>query len=312
MVTFPQLLRQTTAHCNHRGRQLATGVLVFGSISVVLWILAVRIGMTEGIAQLQTILGPEATARVQTQIGMIGSQQDVERIGMVISNEIAQKVKSLPQAEQEEMMLTMFLQAAGTAFTRILPIVLAMTLFWIVGRAFFLVLGAGPDEEFLPMVRRAVRLLPRLILLWLLIACTLFLWIPVLSFGFMFIFPPAVFLVILAGIIFAIVAGPRLILAPVILVQDGTGIRESIRRSFHISAGQWKRIVFAVIGVGAVIWLGTGVCQIVVNLLIKFTIPFSPYALLLGQIMTFVMFTGVAYRSSFTARLKENIVTDKR
>lgn len=308
MITFPQLLRQTTAHCNRRGRQLSIAVLAFGTVSIVLWILAVRIGMAESMAQLQTILGPEATARIQAQIGTIGSQQDLEQIGMTISSEIAQKVKSLPPEKQDEMMWTMTAQAFMGAFSRILPILIFMSLFWIFSRAFFLMLGAAKGEEdFLPMVMSTLRILPRLIGVRLLTACLLFLWIPVVSFAVLFVFPAGVLVVMIAGMIFAIVAGPRLVFAPVILIQDHVGIRESFRRSFRISAGQWKRVVLNTIGVGAVVWLGTGVCQIVVNLFIKITLPFSPYALLLGQMMTFVTFMGVAYSTAFTVRLKEAV-----
>lgn len=311
MTTFTDLLRQTTTRCNARGKQLAITVLLLGSISLVLWIIAWRVAMVEGLRHMEAFLGPEASARIEMQMQSIGRPDDMQRIGMSIAKAMEERLASIPEAEQKDVLGAVLLRFGADVFPFFFVISVIMCFLFLWSRAFFLLLGAGANMAWWPMAKKSLALIPGLIGVWFVISAITALWIPIVALPAAMILPDLVPLVIFIALVNAAVFWPRLAFAPVILVQDTRSIVDSVRRSFAASKGQWLRIVLNLIGVSAVAWIGTTVAQFILNILIRITVAFSPYAFLLGQIMTFVLLLAAAYRTVFLVELKQAITKER-
>ena len=304
-IRFSDLLRQTTAQCNSRGKQLAVGVLAFGIVSIILWLLLLSMASKAGVKELTALLGPAPVARIAYTMK---SSRDAGLTADAINRELQEKFGTLPQQEQVTIIGAAAIHWFKDVQAVLVPLGLLLIFLWLWSWAYFLVLAAGPDIPWWPMALLSLRWLPRLITLFFLVACMLFLWVLPLVALCLLLYPPLSLLVVLAGVVTMIVLGPRLVLAPVILIHDRAAIRQSIRKSIRESQGRWWKIVLYLLGVGAVVWIGVTFAQIIVNLLIRLALPFSSQAIFISQVMVLVTIVGAAYRKVFLVKLRQTIV----
>jgi hypothetical protein len=307
MATFGDLLRSTTAHLNRRGLPLAISVLLFGCVSIALWVLALRTLNAHVMNGLEKVLGRESAARIERQVRSIGSQADIEGFGAAVLEEAETVLRDVPRDKQADLLLSAVLGSMRSALPQFLLIGFALVALWLWVRAFFLVLACRPKDDWWPMMLRALRLLPRLLGVWLTLWSCLMLWYLLLGMLFVPFLPSAFIPIMVIGVSVAIYIAPRVVLAPVYAVQDGRGIAESMQRSLRVSDGRWARILGSLVAMMALVWLATMLAQIMVNLLVRLALPFSVFALFLGQVMTFIALIAAAYRTVFLVKLKEDL-----
>lgn len=307
MATFPDLLRLTTAHCNRRGKQLAISVLLFGSVSILLWILTSQSIISEGTRQLTALLGPEAVTRIEQKIEGMAGRPDGEAMVNVFRQELNAKLGDIPRDEKIAILINVGIRGSIAALPTIGLGVLLIAFCTLWSWAFWLVLGAGSEASWWTMMTQALRLMPRLLALIILLFCITVLWIPVVAVAVGIVVPVVLPVLLVAEIVFAGYLWPRLLLSPMILAQDRTTVINAIRRSIKLSKRRWFRIVGNIIGVGAVVWLGTFIARILLNMLVQVALPVSPYAVFLWQVLTYILLIGSAYRTVFAMRLKEEL-----
>jgi hypothetical protein len=74
-----------------------------------------------------------------------------------------------------------------------------------------------------------------------------------------------------------------------------------------LAKGKWLRIVGNLLGVGAVTWIGTTLASILLNIIIRIALPFTPFAVYIGQLMILFTMLAMAYRIFFVVHLKDAV-----
>ncbi len=314
MLTFPDLLRRTFTDCNRAGKPLGIAVLITGGITVLLTMFLWQMALGTGVRELGRILGPEETTRLEERAWSAGSTSGMQQAVMEAVQALEVKLNTMTE---EEKAAALQMAMAGF-FTDVLPVLSGFAvLSFLLGlwsRSFFLVLGVRGHGNFGTLAIDAFAWMLPLLGVGALIVLAMGAWVALSvvagfvlgmilseSAGVLVAVPLAI-----GGLLFV---GPRLVLAPVMLLQDRTGVMESIRRSIRVTKGRWLKVFGNLLGAGAMVWIAVFAVQIVVSMLARVAQPFPPAPLVIGQVMTFVGLVGAAYQTVFLVRLKETIAS---
>lgn len=233
---------------------------------------AVFCGMLAGVIQWQT------SARVQDAMGY--DQQVMEqlaaraRAGDESAQEEMMKVffgGTIPQTEEEakemmskKMMTTFYAIAPVLAASLVATLLLlnfAAAYFWLVA----LKLATQTQDAFLS----AIRSLPNMIALSMWIFLRTFMWVPILGVGF------------------AIYFFPRLIQAPIYLLEGKKGAIESVRLSINGTRGMWWKVF----KVQFVVWIFCVLMSVILDAIASSVLPIPFVSGLLSYCI--VAFTAV-------------------
>lgn len=101
----------------------------------------------------------------------------------------------------------------------------------------------------------SVYLIP-LIGVWIVTAFRSLIWIPIV------------------GLIFALIWGPRMALAPYILVTEKTGVMKSVSTSFDWTKGKWSQVVVPLLVVGIIVWIASAIIGSILSSVV-YSVPFA-------------------------------------
>lgn len=307
-MSFPSLLRATTAQCNRHGKILAVAVLCLGALAIMGQVVFIRVLTAESLRHAERLLAAEEWQQVQSAIDATGGTADPQAVLAVTLPALERAVAVVDPAERERVIVSAVVTSLRREWTALSIVAILSCIVGLYGRVFFLVLGAARGTLPLPdAARRAARALPGILAIGLLALLLTAPWPFLLGFLFARTWPAGVPLA-LFGLIPAVLYLPRLAIAPAIYVQDQPGIRESVRRSLEQTKSQWLRITGYLLGAGAVVWIGVSVAQVAVNLLVRLASPIDAAAFWISSVMAFVVVLGKAYTMVFTVRLKEAVV----
>jgi hypothetical protein len=284
---------------------LAVSVITFGCLFVVLWGIALPPVFQASHHQLVNVFGDDGAARIEMHMGERGARGDA--LSDAFDQEIRKKFGNIPDEEKGRMMMNIVMRTLREAKVPLMLLVTCSAVLGLIIHSFFFAIGANADTKWSAVLRRTGRLIPRMIGLWLLLFCLFVVWIPILAFIAVFIRPILVLFVVAAAVGLAAWFGPRLVFAPVLLAQGKTSILQSIRKSVALAKGKWLRIVGNLLGVGAVTWIGTTLASILLNIIIRIALPFTPFAVYIGQLMILFTMLAMAYRIFFVVHLKDAV-----
>lgn len=240
----------------------------------------------------QVFLERHVTQSAENQFGSIAELE-----------ELAGRIEQGDEEAFAEMMMQLGLEGAEVTedslenlksgfFAKMIPAFVLFTLvsalLSIIANAYYLALVADGGQSIGPAFARVPRLILPLLCVWVLILLLSFLWIPFL------------------GILLAIIIGPRLALAPVILVQEKAKIIESIKLSYHRTRGYWCKVV----GNMLVVVLLLMVVSVIMGVLLSLLSTASPY--LVTVLMQFVGYLTLAYATVFTVQLEGTITKNPK
>lgn len=318
MMTFPDLIKKSFSDCNRAGKPLGMAVLLTGSITVMLTLFLWQTALWPGVRELGKILGPDGVARIEEQMRSAVSQpSDMQRFVMAVGQTLEAKLDSMTESERSAATQ----QAFSAFFAGVLPALTGfVVLSFIIGlwsRSFFLVLGVRGAGSFSALAIDAFAWMLPLLGVGFLMALVLFVWV-VLS-----ILVGVVFGIILSNIAGALIAAPitvagliymwpRLIMAPVALVQDRAGIIGSIRSSIRITKGHWLKICGNLIGAWIVVWIVMTAFGFIVTALTAVAGQFPPVQFAINSVMSFITVAGMAYWMVFLVKLKQAIAANPK
>jgi hypothetical protein len=251
-----QLLKDAFRTCVDRWQAVAVGIVLFGTITAIvatvmntkiesqIWSSMQNVGFNQQqMQQLQQRLrsGDEGAVEDALQeIGTLGSQLE----GMT-----EEERNAFFTREGRMMLRAMFPVLGAGAFGWF-----AITLF---SGAYFLRLGLSKGRDPMEILSGVPRLVLPLAGVWIWAFLRSFAWIPII------------------GIIPAVILGPRFVLAPVILVREGKGVRACVQESSVRTRGYWGKVFGNLIAVWLVLLLLSWVLGIV-------TIPLARYSFVMG------------------------------
>lgn len=316
-MTFPNLIKQTFTDCNRAGKPLGIAVLITGGATILVTVFLWRAMLGTGARALGGIVGPDEAARIVEQVrGAELSSSDAQRIAMEVTQTLKNTLDSMPEAE-----LSAAVRQMTVSLYEAIPILAGFAVLFLIislwSRAFFLVLGAQGERKFGEIAMDAfVWMFPLLCVCFIIIAA-IAAWIAICLVAGIIL---GMALSSVAGVIIAaplavvglIYMWPRLIMAPVALVQDRVGIIGSIRSSVRITRGHWLKIFGNLIGAGVTVWIVTFAVRIGVNILVRVAEPFPPAPFVISRVMIFITIAGVAYWTVFLVRLKQTIAANPK
>ena len=210
------LVKETIMFAKRQAAALAIGAVVFGLLS-------------QGLNSWHRTV---VESRLQSITGMGMQQDDKDRV-----EELTQKAKTgqLTEADQQELtqrmqkMAANFVQAGGLklllgSFLSVLGFSVLFALSMIVAQTYFVVVAVKETTDAGSAVKQTLQ--------WFFPVLGLLIWAYLRSFAWI----PFV------GVITAIVIGPRLLLAPLFLMEQGKGVFESTRLSYQATRGYWGKI----------------------------------------------------------------------
>ncbi len=155
-----------------------------------------------------------------------------------------------------------------------------------VASTYFLVFALNEKETLQSALRKVPSVLLPLIGVWIWAFLRSFAWMPII------------------GIVFAIVIGPRLALAPVILLREKKGITESVASSYTRTRGYWGKIAGNGIVAGLCIWIAMLLLGMVTGIV-------SFGSMTLGVLFaSVVQWVGTAYLAIFLVKLSDTILAN--
>ena len=164
-------------------------------------------------------------------------------------------------------------------------LVLASLILFVLGKTYFLVVAVEETEDPADAFIRACRVVFPLIGIHIWMFLRSFVWIP------------------LVGPFIGLVIGPRLMLAPVVYLREGTGIVESVRISNERSRGYWWKIVGNGFLAGIAIGIVMFVAWIVLSIVLSMVPPVSAFAFVV------VPQIALAFGTVFYAHLSGEILS---
>ncbi len=310
MTTFPDLLTKSATDLNRARKPLGIAVLIVGCITIVVTLVLWRSAVQSGVREIGALLGPDVANRLEEQAAFATNGPQMEALMREVGQDMMEKFKAMPE-EQQVMMIG---QSFGRIFADILPLLFGFIVFssivslWL--NSFFLLLSIRRSATFKALAGEAITWMLPLLGLGMLIGIGLFalVFVPMLL-GSLLRNPYVSALGTVLGFAGLIYLIPRLLFAPVILIQDKAGIRGSIRRSLILTDGKWWKVVGNSIGMCAMVWIAVFILQFLVNVLISIASHGIPFAFLLWYVLIFAGIIAKAYGTVFMVRLKESLKT---
>lgn len=256
------LVNETVTFGKKHLMALLVGAVVFGFLTqgVSWWFVGSTTGMWPGGIPGVTEQMNDASARLQVlmqkaQTGQLSAdeQKEMEVLGQ---QAVANAMQSV------NMMGTWFramLPAFGAAF-------LLSMLIGLLAKSYFVVLAVKGMTDPGAAVQTTLAKIVPLIGLWLWLFIRTFIWIPII------------------GVIIAIIIGPRFILSPLYLLEQGKGVMESTSTSMRHTSGYWGKIIGNALVVGIV----AGICGIILSKIVTGVLGMMIGGFVAAMIMQFV------------------------
>ncbi len=311
MSTFPVLLSRSVVAWNRRGTLIAWGMAVFGVSLVFAHVLFARQALSAARPVAGSIVGVERFGQLEAQWRQSGyGAQALQDAVQEITDTATLRIQHLPKADQDAQTMHLLV----TVTNALGPILLLYTLAWailqLLCHAYFLVAAAlepsGPDAAWRRLLRHILPITGTWIIICLVSGC----WIPPVLFALSFLWPPLWMLSVLSVAVPAVVL-PRLMLAPVLLLQGGRKVVDSVRLSYSLTQGRWRYIVRMAVGGAVAVWIAATLIGVALALLVRILLPYSPSAPWLLWLLTFVGLAGVAFRTLFLVELAEDVAGEK-
>lgn len=189
-------------------------------------------------------------------------------------------------ASDDEVAQAMMFRVVRGFAPSIALLMLGYLVLMLLGKAYFLVVAVEKTEDPADAFLRACRVVFPLIGIYIWTFLRSFVWIPVV------------------GPIFGLVIGPRLMLAPVVYLREGTGIMESVSVSYQRSRGYWWKIVGNALLAGFCIGIVMVVTSIVLATLLGMVPPVSAY------VFVVVPQIAIAFGTVFYALLSKEVLNN--
>ncbi len=225
MVTsLGQLLSGSWSFFQKNIAAILIGAAIFGALMTAAQSLVV--GKMQG--SFAPVLGQMGvdTERLQELQGraMRGDEAAMEELARM-SEEVSKRFAGMGEEQATELATGMV-----RAFIRsVMPTLgwsfLLFAIIGLVASTYFFVIAVEERKDFMEVLSRIPPLLLPLAAVWLWAFIRSFAWIPI------------------AGIVPAIIFGPRFLLSPVILLKEQKGVVESVRLSYERTRGYWGKIV---------------------------------------------------------------------
>lgn len=203
------LLTEAYALVRHLVQPIVAGAVLFGIISALI-----------GGSMVVGAIGSIGFDRFEQQMQQFEQRMEEINQRLEAGDTAALDDIQIPEAELADVTATIW-----SAMPAVIGGSLLLLLVAFVSRAFVIVVLvrklADPMQAFNGFGKHVVPL----VLLWIWLFLRSFVWIP------------------LVGWIVAIVLAPRFIAAPLYLLEEGKGVRESVRLSMRVTIGAWGRIV---------------------------------------------------------------------
>lgn len=318
MATFPDLIKKSFADCSRAGKPLGIAVLITGGVTILLTVFMWGATLETVGRAIGGILGPDEGERIVVQMRDAGlSSARVQRLAMEVSQALGDKLGSMAEAELSAAIQ----QMTGTLLAESLPILAGFVVLLLVislwSRAFFLILGVRGERKFGEIAMDAMAWMLPLLCVCFIIIAAIAAWIAIsllagVILGVALSNAAGALIAVPLGIAGLIYMWPRLIMAPVALVQDRAGIIGSIRSSIRMTRGHWLKIFGNLVGAWAVVWIVMTACGFIVTVLAAAAGPFPPAPFAINSVMSFVTAAGAAYWTVFLVRLKQAVASSPK
>lgn len=309
-MNFPALLRTAAVDCNKARKPLGIAILIVGVISIGVTLLLWSTLLRSGMAELRTLLGPDVAASIETQVMGMTPGPQMQGVMMDVMSKVKATFDAMSEEEREQAGTEMMVRLMGDVAPVFIGFIVLSAIMKLWTGSFFLLLGIRKNPRFGTLAGEAITWMLPVLGVGFMIGLAAVGWmigVGILAFILSFVHEAlAPLTLIIVGVGGLITFGPRLCLAPVLLLQDDAGVIGSIKRSFRITKGRWLKVVGNLIGAAAMVWIALFLVQFVLNIVMNM-VPSAPFALVVGQLLVFATLLGTAYQTVFLVRLKEAI-----
>lgn len=157
----------------------------------------------------------------------------------------------------------------------------------VIAGAYYLVLSTDPLATAQTAAAKTPQLFLPLLGVWVWSFVRSFVWVPII------------------GVIIAIVLGPKLMLAPVILVRENASVFDSVKLSLERSRGYWGKIVGNVLVLGLILWVAMLAVGVPLSLMADTSTAILAVSLIVGYIVS-------AYSMMFIVKLADTIIANPK
>ncbi len=163
-------------------------------------------------------------------------------------------------------------------------VAVVLVLISLIAGTYYMIFAVDPKLSFQGALTRVPKVIVPLVGLWIWMFLRSFAWIPFI------------------GVIFAIVIGPRLSCAPVILLREKKGILESTKSSYIRTNGYWGKIIGNAIVAGLCVWLVLVIVGMATSFLSDISLALGLFGIALVQMV------GSAYLTVFLVKLSDTVL----
>lgn len=286
------LLRGSLDCCTQHWKLLLIGALIFGVLSTAAQ-LALRASLSDHMMN--------ALFDMRSQLERM--EDFSEKLPGMPPEEADNAINSMMESMGEGMMnSSVRWQLLSIVAPRLGVYALVTLLIWVFADTYFLLFALKKSENALMLFSQAGAKMISMMGVWIWCIGRSFVWIPVLS----VFFPPLLLVLFPAAIILGVIRLPRLLLAPIIFLQEGKGVRDSSELSMEKSKGYWGKIVGNMLVVGLLLF----VVGIVAGMATGSLYSVSP--VLQGFLGAFISQILFGYKITFYAFLAQGILAKPR
>lgn len=228
------LLGDSIAFCKTHMTAIVVGAVVFGLIAQ-----GTMVWMGTRMMQWQNTVTVQQMEDVRMRLENAGSDMAPE--------EVEAMAEQMVRSGMMGGLLRFVLPTVGISMLIVIAI-------GLLAKSYYLVVAVRGFSDPAAAFQSAAGSIVRLIGLWIWMFLRSFAWIPVI------------------GIVTAIVIGPRLILAPIYLLEQGKGITESTRMSYAATSGWWGKIFGHLLVVGLCAVILSAIVTTVLSMVVGMTI----------------------------------------
>lgn len=161
---------------------------------------------------------------------------------------------------------------------------IVMMIVSIIASAYYFVIAVFGVQDTAQALRQSPSIVFPLLGVWIWSFLRSFAWIPFI------------------GVIFAIVIGPRLVAAPVVLLKEKKGITDSVRLSYERTRGYWGKIVGNLLVMALLMWILMMVIGLITSLL------FDDMYMISAFIAGLLQWLSTGFATIFVVALSETVM----
>lgn len=191
----------------------------------------------------------------------------------------------------EEVATDMALEMFGGMLPGLSTFILVMMVVSLLANAYYLVIAVHGEANTKSALQKTPGLILPLLGLWIWTFLRTFAWIPII------------------GLVFAIIIGPRLIAAQVILLREGKGVIESTKLSYERTRGYWGKIFGNLLVMALLLWVVLLVAGIALSIALAI---FASSSMLLSSLTVGIMqWLATAYGTIFAVKLADTVMANR-